>query len=86
MFSPGDEVFVVADGSRHGQGGVVEEVLPGLGEQESYQVCIISILIRLGKGQRVLLRQGASRNRRCFEQSNFEKMLMYKERLRLRRP
>jgi len=51
MFNPGDEVFVVADGSRRGQGGVVEQVLPGVGEQESYQVCVIAFLSDAGKAK-----------------------------------
>jgi CheY-like chemotaxis protein len=41
-FSLGDEIIVIADGPRHGQRGVIEEVLPALEEHDSNQVCIIA--------------------------------------------
>lgn len=37
----GDRVVVTADGMRQGQHGIIEEVLPALGGNETYQVCIV---------------------------------------------
>lgn len=37
----GDQVVVAAEGMRQGQQGIIEEVLPSLGGNETYQVCIV---------------------------------------------
>jgi hypothetical protein len=49
---PGDQVSVIAECSRRGQLGIVEQLLPSSMEEDQYQVCVILFASETGGKQK----------------------------------